>query len=62
VITIDTTRADHLSPYGYAAAETPTYDTLAAQGIVFERATSTCPLTIPSHSSIFTGFLPPQHG
>ena len=62
LITLDTTRADRLSPYGYAAAETPTYDALAQEGIVFERATSTCPLTIPSHSSIFTGLMPPQHG
>ena len=62
LITLDTTRADHLSPYGYALADTPIYDQLAEQGVVFTRAYSTCPLTIPSHSSIFTGRPPPSHG
>jgi len=62
LITLDTTRADHLSPYGYGLAETPIYDRLAAEGVLFERAYSTCPLTIPSHATIFTGRPPPSHG
>lgn len=62
VITLDTTRADRLGPYGYAKARTPTYDTLAARGTTFERAYAVAPLTIPSHSSIFTGRVPPSHG
>jgi len=62
LITLDTTRADRLGPYGYALADTPTYDRLAEGGTVFERAYSTCPLTIPSHSTIFTGRAPPTHG
>lgn len=62
VITLDTTRADRLGPYGYALADTPTYDRLADEGTVFERAYSACPLTIPSHATIFTGRSPPSHG
>lgn len=62
LITLDTTRADHLSPYGYASAQTPIYDQLAAEGTVFDRAYSTAPLTIVSHSTIFTGLNPPAHG
>ncbi len=62
LITLDTTRADHLGPYGYAAAQTPTYDRLAAEGTVFTRAYSTAPLTIVSHSTILTGLNPPTHG
>lgn len=62
IITLDTTRADHLGPYGYPRADTPTLDTLAEKGMVWERAYSSCPLTIPSHSTIFTGRFPPSHG
>ena len=62
LITLDTTRADRLGPYHYKLADTPTYDALAEQGTVWERAYSTCPLTIPSHSTIFTGRAPPTHG
>lgn len=62
IVTLDTTRADHLGPYGYPSADTPTLDRLAEQGMVFERAYSSCPLTIPSHSTIFTGRFPPSHG
>ena len=62
VITLDTTRADRLGCYGFAGIETPNIDRLARQGVVFENATSTAPLTFPSHSSIFTGLIPPHHG
>ena len=61
-VTIDTTRADRLGPYGYDLADTPTYDALAAEGMVYERAYASCPLTIPSHSTMFTGRFPPSHG
>jgi arylsulfatase A-like enzyme len=62
LITLDTTRADRLGPYGHPLAETPTYDAFAATGTVFERAYSVCPLTIPAHSSLMTGRYPPSHG
>jgi len=62
LITLDTTRADRLGPYGHPLAETPAYDALAAAGTLFARAYSVCPLTIPAHSSLFTGRYPPSHG
>ena len=61
IITLDTTRADHLGPYG-SHVQTPIYDRLAAEGTVFERAYSPCPLTIPAHSTIMTGMSPIKHG
>jgi len=62
LITLDTTRADRLGSYGYELAETPTTDRLAAEGTRFSRAYATCPLTIPSHSTMMTGRVPPSHG
>lgn len=62
LVTLDTTRSDHIGAYGHARAATPTLDALAARGRRFERAYSPLPLTIPSHTSIFTGLYPPRHG
>ena len=62
VITLDTTRADRLGSYGHALAETDNLDALASRGVRFERAYAPVPLTIPSHSTLFTGLLPPRHG
>lgn len=62
VITLDTLRADHLGCYGSTSVQTPNIDALAARGVLFEHATATVPLTFPSHSSIFTGEVPPRHG
>jgi arylsulfatase A-like enzyme len=61
-ISFDTTRADHLSAYGYKIKTSPTIDALAAQGVIFQRAFSHVPSTLPSHASMFTGKLPPGHG
>ncbi len=61
VITLDTTRADRLGSYGYAAAKTDTMDQLANAGIRFENAYSPLPLTIPSHATMFTGLHPYNH-
>ena len=42
--------------------ETPAIDGLAAAGIVYQRAYTHVPLTLPAHVSLFTGQLPPRHG
>jgi len=55
VITLDTTRADRIGAYGYTRAETPNIDKLAREGVLFEDAFSSVPITLPSHCSIFTG-------
>ena len=58
IITMDTTRADHIGAYGYRAAQTPNLDRLARQGVMFENSYSCVPLTLPSHSAFFTGRYP----
>lgn len=62
LISIDTLRADHLGSYGYAAAQTPALDRLAARGLRFEHAATVTPLTLPAHSSLMTGTFPDYHG
>jgi arylsulfatase A-like enzyme/Flp pilus assembly protein TadD len=62
VVTLDTTRADRIGCYGNRDVETPNLDALCRDGVVFDNATAVVPLTFPSHSSIFTGLLPPHHG
>lgn len=58
LIVLDTFRARSLSLYGDTRAATPNLDRLAARGVVFERAISTAPWTLPSHGSMFTGHWP----
>lgn len=62
LVTLDTTRADRIGTYGYAAAETPNIDRLAGEGVLFEHCITPTAYTLPSHSSIFTGLYPPHHG
>ena len=71
LITLDTTRADHLSCYSsaiapadrrFAGAKTPHLDALAAHGVRFAQATVQVPLTLPSHASLMTGEYPTRHG
>jgi len=37
-------------------------DRLAREGVVFERAYTPSPVTLPAHTSLMTGLLPPAHG
>jgi len=62
LITIDTIRADHLGCYGYQKIKTPHIDQLAKEGVLFEKAFSPIPITLPSHTSILTGTYPTFHG
>ncbi len=62
LITLDTTRPDHLGCYGDARAKTPNIDRLAGEGIRFARVYGPAPLTLPSHSTIMTGLYPATHG
>jgi len=61
LVTIDTLRADALSSYGGPAA-TPNLDALAARGARFTFAHAHSVLTLPSHTTIFTGRYPYEHG
>ncbi|HVH29047.1 MAG TPA: sulfatase-like hydrolase/transferase [Vicinamibacterales bacterium] len=58
VISIDSLRADRLPAYGYEHVKTPAIDMLASNGVVFERAYSHSPQTLPAHAALLTGRLP----
>src|SRR4051812_3498684 len=62
LISIDTLRSDHLPAYGYKGVATPNIDALRADSILYERAYSHVPMTLPSHISILTGMLPADSG
>jgi len=62
LITVDGLRADRLAAYGGPAGATPNIDHLAARGIVFERAYTHSPLTLPAHAALVTGQLPFDNG
>jgi arylsulfatase A-like enzyme/Flp pilus assembly protein TadD len=57
LITIDTLRADRIG-----RGLTPALDRLAQRGTSFTNARTTVPLTLPSHTAILTGALPPENG
>ena len=57
LVTIDTFRADRTG-----VGLTPVIDRLGASGLRFTAAHSAVPLTLPSHTTILTGLLPPAHG
>ncbi len=58
---VDTLRADHTGPYGYARATTPALDRFAKDAVVFESAIAHASWTKPSVASILTSLLPGQH-
>ena len=62
LVTIDTLRPDHLRCYGYTEIETPSIDSLAADGIRFEQAYTPVPITLPSHTVMLTGTYPMMSG
>lgn len=62
LVTLDTTRADHLGCYGYARPTSPVLDALAAEATVYTRAIAPGTWTLPSHASLFTGKCPTSHG
>ena len=62
LISVDTLRSDHLPAYGYTKIATPNIDALRREGVLYERAWSHAPLTLPSHASMLTGLLPTEHG
>jgi arylsulfatase A-like enzyme len=61
LIVIDAARADHLGAYGYARPTSPNIDARAAAGLLFERAYTSSPWTLPAFGSLLTGRLPTGH-
>lgn len=62
VVAVDTLRADRLGCLGNTRGLTPNLDRLAASGVLFERAYSSAPWTLPSFASMFTSQAPEEHG
>jgi arylsulfatase A-like enzyme len=62
LITLDTTRPDHLSCYGYERRTTPNLDRFSMEAVIYTRAWSTSSWTLPAHASLFTGLFPAAHG
>jgi arylsulfatase A-like enzyme len=62
LITLDTTRADHLGVYGHPGGRTPVLDRLAREGALFQFAIADVPVTLPSHTTIMTGLPALGHG
>ena len=62
LITLDTTRADHLSCYGYTMKTSPSLDEFAKGAVRFTRAYTPVPYTLPSHCTMMTGLWPKDHG
>src|SRR5262249_10989303 len=60
--TIEATRPDHLSGFGYARRTTPHLDALMSRGVAFRQAVTVAGRTVQSFPSILTGVLPPVHG
>ena len=61
LLTVDTLRRDALSCYG-GTTPTPNIDRLAKDAILFERAYSVAPWTLPSLTTILSGLSPWVHG
>lgn len=73
LITLDTARADAFGfdrPFDDTSeggsqgrpTVTPVLDALAIQSVRFSAAYATAPMTLPSHTSLFTGQYPARHG
>lgn len=58
LLTIDSLRADHCSFMGYDQETTPTIDSMAQDGLVFENAIAPGPSTSESVPAMFTGHYP----
>jgi arylsulfatase A-like enzyme len=62
LVSLDTTRADHLSLYGYERPTSPNLEALAKDALVFTQARSPAGWTLPGHASMLTGMYPSRHG
>ncbi|MCB9698845.1 MAG: sulfatase [Alphaproteobacteria bacterium] len=62
IVLWDTTRADHLSLYGYDRPTTPNLEAFAKEATVYDRATPTGMWTLVTHTSIFTGLTETESG
>jgi choline-sulfatase len=62
MISLDTARADHFGFVGGRDVRTPCLDALAKESIAFADYMTVVPTTLASHTSLFTGSYPHNHG
>jgi arylsulfatase A-like enzyme len=62
MVFIDTLRPDHMSLYGYERDTTKAIDHLGGEAVVFTRARTVAPWTLPSARSVVTGRQPEHYG
>ena len=62
LISISGLRADRLAAYGAEQPDAPAIDALASDSVIFERAYTHSPLTLPANVSLLAGQLPFEHG
>jgi len=62
IISIDSLNQSAVKAYDNKATELKTLDSFANQSMVFKRAYSSAPWTLPAHASLFTGLYPDRHG
>jgi len=62
LVSLDTTRADRLSTYGYDRRTSPNLTRLASDGELYRNARSPAGWTLPAHASMMTGLFPHAHG
>jgi arylsulfatase A-like enzyme len=62
LVVVDALRADHLGSYAYPRETSPFIDSLAPQGVVFERAIANSSYTRESVAALLTGQLPSRSG
>lgn len=62
LVTVDTLRADRVGALNPKSSLTPNMDRLAARSVIFTRAFTHTPMTLPSHTNILLGATPSYHG
>src|SRR6185436_6011947 len=62
LVTIDTLRADHTTPYGYGRDTTPVLARLAREGVAVDLAYAPMATTGPSHAALLTSRYPVSLG
>ena len=62
LVSLDTTRADRLAPWGGDPSRSPALAALARESVVFVDASSPSPTTLAAHTSIMTGRPARSHG
>jgi choline-sulfatase len=62
LVSLDTTRPDHLEACGGAPVPSPSLDRIRGSGFVFTEMITPAPVTLAAHSSLFTGQNPYLHG